>query len=392
MLHDPAAVSHPSLAASLRAASVPSFHAMAMARLASEREATGHRVFHLEVGQPATPAPPSAITAGVTAMQRDPLGYTNAGGLLALRRRISRHYTDWYDTDVPTERVMIVAGASAGFSLAFLACFDAGQRVGVLEPGYPCYRNTLLALGVEPVPIPVGPATRWAPTAALLEAAGPLDGLIVASPSNPTGTVLDAATLQMLAAHCRERSIRLISDEIYHGITYTGAAPTMAAHADDAVVINSFSKYFSMTGWRLGWVVAPDPLVDAFERLQQNFYICAPHISQVVGLAAFDAQPQLDGYVDGYRRSRAMLLDGLAAAGIIDVADADGAFYVYADVSHLTDDSMQLCHRWLDELGLACTPGLDFDTTRGHRFVRFSYAGSADQIGAACAALGGWAP
>ncbi|MCU1366640.1 MAG: putative aspartate aminotransferase, partial [Ilumatobacteraceae bacterium] len=256
----------------------------------------------------------------------------------------------------------------------------------------PCYRNTLVALGVEPVPIPVGPATRWAPTVELLEAAGPLDGLIVASPSNPTGTVLDPSTLAALAAHCRARGVQLISDEIYHGITYTGAAPSALAHDDSAVVINSFSKYFSMTGWRLGWVVTPDALTDAFERLQQNLYICAPHVSQVVGLAAFDAQPELDGHVDRYRSNRALLLDGLAAAGITDVAEADGAFYVYADVSHLTADSMELCGRWLDELGVASTPGLDFDTARGHRFARFSYAGSADDIGAACMRLGGWVP
>ncbi|MEO6123003.1 MAG: aminotransferase class I/II-fold pyridoxal phosphate-dependent enzyme [Ilumatobacteraceae bacterium] len=392
MLHDPVALNHPALAASLRAAAVPPFHAMAMAQLASEREASGHRVFHLEIGQPATPAPPTAIAAGIAAMQQGALGYTNAGGLLSLRRRISRHYDEWYGQRVPTERVMVVAGASAGFSLAFLACFDPGQRVGVLEPGYPCYRNTLRALGVEPVPITVGPATRWAPTTELLDAAGHLDGLIIASPSNPTGTVLDAATLAALGAYCSERAIRLISDEIYHGITFTGPAPTMVAHAPDAVVINSFSKYFSMTGWRLGWVIAPDGLCHAFERLQQNLYICAPHISQVIGLAAFDAQPELDGYVDGYRSNRALLLGGLAAAGITDVAAADGAFYVYGDVSHLTDDSMQLCHRWLGELGVACTPGLDFDTACGHRFVRFSYAGSADQIRAACDALGGWTP
>jgi aspartate/methionine/tyrosine aminotransferase len=380
------------LSASQRAALVPPFHAMAMARRASEREAMGHRVFHLEVGQPSTPAPASAIAAGVAAMTAQPLGYTNAPGLVGLRRRIVRHYAEWYGVDVPIERVMIVAGASAGFSLAFVACFDPGQRVGVLEPGYPCYRNTLLALGVEPVPIPVGPSTRWAPTIELLDAAGPLDGLIVASPSNPTGTVLAADTLSELAAYGRSRGVRIISDEIYHGITYAGPAPTMLAHSTDAVVINSFSKYFSMTGWRLGWVVTPDLLTDAFERLQQNLYICAPHISQVVGLAAFDAQPELDGHVQRYRANRALLLDGLAAAGITEVAEADGAFYVYADVSHLTDDSMVLCQRWLDELGVACTPGLDFDTARGHRWARFSYAGTADDIGAACTQLAGWAP
>ena len=380
------------LTASRRAALVPPFHAMAMARRASEREAAGHRVFHLEVGQPSTPAPATAIAAGVAAMTAQPLGYTNAPGLVGLRRRIVRHYAEWYGVSVPVERVMIVAGASAGFSLAFVACFDPGQRVGVLEPGYPCYRNTLLALGVEAVPIAVGPTTRWAPTIEMLDAAGPLDGLIIASPSNPTGTVLDADTLAALATAGAERGIRIISDEIYHGITYTGPAPTMLSHSTDAVVINSFSKYFSMTGWRLGWVVSPDPLTDAFERLQQNLYICAPHISQVVGLAAFDAQPELDQHVQRYRANRALLLDGLAAAGITEVAEADGAFYVYADVSHLAEDSMMLCQRWLDELGVACTPGLDFDTARGHRWARFSYAGAADDIGAACTQLAGWSP
>ncbi len=380
------------LSASKRAALVPPFHVMAMARRASEREAAGHRVIHLEVGQPSTPAPTAAIAAGVAAMTAQPLGYTNAPGLVGLRRRIVQHYAEWYGVSVPIERVMIVAGASAGFSLAFVACFDPGQRVGVLEPGYPCYRNTLLALGVEPVPIPVGSATRWAPTIELLDAAGPLDGLIVASPSNPTGTVLGVDTLTALAAYGAEHGIQIISDEIYHGIAYTGPAPTMLAHTRDAVVINSFSKYFSMTGWRLGWVVTPEPLTDAFERLQQNLYICAPHISQVVGLAAFDAQPELDGHVQRYRANRALLLDGLRVAGITEVADADGAFYVYADVSHLTDDSMMLCRRWLDELDVACTPGLDFDTTRGHRWARFSYAGSRDDISAACTRLGGWAP
>ncbi|HEY4332830.1 MAG TPA: aminotransferase class I/II-fold pyridoxal phosphate-dependent enzyme [Ilumatobacteraceae bacterium] len=374
-------------AASLRAAAVPPFHAMAMSRLATEREAQGHRVFHLEVGQPSTPAPASAIAAGVAAMGDQSLGYTNAAGLMSLRRRISANYADWYGLDIDAARIMIVAGASAGFSLSFLACFDPGQRVGVLEPGYPCYRNTLGALGVEAVAIPVGPETHWAPTAAMLAAAGPLDGLIVASPSNPTGAVLATDTLAALAAHCRANGTTLISDEIYHGITYTGPAPTMLAQAPEAVVINSFSKYFSMTGWRLGWVVAPDSLIDAFERLQQNFYICAPHVSQIVGLAAFDCQDELDRHVDRYRANRALLLDGLVAAGITNVADADGAFYVYADVSHRTDDSLDLCHRWLHDLGVACTPGLDFDTQRGHQWVRFSYAGTADDIGAACTRL-----
>jgi len=381
-----------SLSSSIRAARVPPFHAMAMGQRASNREAAGHRVLHLEVGQPSTPAPSGALAAGISAMESQALGYTTALGLYSLRRRIARHYAEWYEVDIPLERVLVVAGASAGFALAFMACFDVGDRVGVLEPGYPCYRNSLLALGVEPVPIAVGPESRWAPTAQSLADAGDLDGLIIASPSNPTGAILDDAALATLAGHCRDRSIQLISDEIYHGINYGERASTALAHSSGAVVINSFSKYFSMTGWRLGWVVIPDALTDAFERLQQNFYICAPHVSQVVGLAAFDCQAELDAHVERYRRNRALLLDGLAATGITAVADADGAFYVYADVSHLTDDSMDLCSRWLDELGLASTPGLDFDTARGHSWVRFSYAGTADDIGAACTALEGWTP
>jgi aspartate/methionine/tyrosine aminotransferase len=365
---------------------------MAMGQLASNLEARGQRVFHLEVGQPSTSAPSAAVSAGILGMQQQPLGYTNAAGLMSLRRRIAQHYQQWYAIDVPAARVMVVAGASAGFSLAFLACFDAGQRVGVLEPGYPCYRNALLALDIEPVPIAVGADSGWAPNAQVLDAVGDLDGLIVASPSNPTGAMLSPESMAVLAAYCREHRVRLISDEIYHGITYNGRATTMLEYSDEALVINSFSKYFSMTGWRLGWVVTPDAITDAFERLQQNLYICAPHASQVVGLAAFDCQPELDGHVDRYRTNRALLLDGLAAAGITNVADADGAFYVYADVAHLGDDSMALCHRWLHELGIASTPGLDFDTALGHRSVRFSYAGSADEINQACVRLAEWIP
>jgi aspartate/methionine/tyrosine aminotransferase len=369
---------------------------MAMARLATEREAAGRRVLHLEVGQPATPAPTGAREAAIRAIQsEDSLGYTNAPGLTSLRQRIARHYEERYGVSVDAEAVQVVAGASAGFTLAFLACFDAGQRVGVVEPGYPCYRNTLIALGIEPVPLPVGPATRWAPTPDLLDAAGPLDGLIVASPSNPLGTVLDAAELGALVTHCAERGIRLIADEIYHGITYGGPAPTVLAHTAHAMVINSFSKYYSMTGWRLGWMVVPRELADAVERLQQNLFICAPHISQVAGLAAFDCTDELDAHVARYARHRRLLIDGLAAAGITEIADADGAFYVYADVSDVLTgrgiaDSMTLARAWLDEIGVACTPGLDFDLTRGDRFVRFSYAGYAAHIAEACTRLADW--
>jgi aspartate/methionine/tyrosine aminotransferase len=368
-----------------------------MALAAEERAAAGADVLHLEVGQPSTPAPKGALEAAHEAMATRALGYTNAPGMAALRTRIARHYADWYGVEVDPAAVLVTAGASAAFTLAFLACFDAGDRVGVVEPGYPCYRNALRALGCQPVPIAVGPSTRWAPTAeAVAETGGgELRGLVVASPSNPTGTVLAPDVLASLAAHCRERSMWLISDEIYHGITFAGRAETALAHDPQAVVVNSFSKYFSMTGWRLGWIVSPPELTAAIERFQQNLYICAPAVSQVAGLAAFDCQEELDGHVRRYAEHRHLLLDGLAAAGLTDVAEADGAFYVYADVRDLLQrkgvaDSTALCRRWLDELAIASTPGIDFDLARGDGYVRLSYAGRADAIVEATERLAGW--
>jgi aspartate/methionine/tyrosine aminotransferase len=382
----------------VRAAAVPPFHAMAMSRAASELEASGRQVCHLEVGQPSTPAPEPARRAAIAALERgEGLGYTNAAGLMSLRRRIAQHYREWYDTTVDVAEVVVVGGASAGFTLAFAASFDAGDRVGVLEPGYPCYRNTLLALGVEPVAVPVDASSRWVPSVEHLDAAGPLDGLVIASPSNPTGTVLSDAAMAEVVGWCRDHGVQLVADEIYHGLVFDGRAGSVAALTRDAVVINSFSKYFSMTGWRLGWMLVPEHLRSTVERLQQNLYICAPHISQVAGLAAFDAQDELDAHVARYRTNRSVLLDGLAAAGLADVAAADGAFYVYADVSSLVEhssigSSMRLCERWLHELGVACTPGLDFDLARGQHTVRFSYAGATADLAVACAQIAAWAP
>lgn len=377
--------------AAVRAASVPPFHVMAMSHAAAVREARGERVFHLEVGQPATGLPRLARDA-VTAVLEEPLGYTSAAGLHRLRRGISERYAG----PVDPSRIVIVAGASAGFTLAFLTLFEPGQRVGVVEPGYPCYRNALIALGIEAVPIPVGPDSRWAPTPQHLIDAGHLDGLVIASPSNPTGTVMTNAALAAIAEHCTAHDIALVADEIYHGIVESAAAPQVLPHAPDAIVVNSFSKYYSMTGWRVGWVVVPDHLVDVFERLQQNLYICAPHVSQVAALAALDAGDELDRHVDRYRANRRVMIDGLAAAGITDIAPADGAFYVYAHVpqctTHLGITSMELCERWLDELGVACTPGIDFDLARGHEYVRFSYAGEGADLAAACELLASWAP
>jgi len=374
----------------LRAAAVPPFHAMAMAREAAALEASGRRVLHLEVGQPSTPLPAIARDA-VRAHLDEPLGYTNAAGLQSLRRRLADRYHD-----VDAGRVLVVAGASAGFTLAFLTLFEPGGRVGVLEPGYPCYRNALLALGLEPVAIPVGPESRWAPTPAHLEAAGDLDGLVLASPSNPTGTVLSADALAEITAACRARGIAVIADEIYHGIVDGPPAARVLDHHPGAFVVDSFSKYWSMTGWRVGWVVVPDSVVETVERLQQNLYICAPHVSQVAALAALDATEELDGHVARYRENRSIVIDGLAAAGITDIAPADGAFYVYAHVPHLTTalgiDSLHLTARWLHELGVAATSGIDFDLVRGHEYLRFSYAGDGADLAEACGLLAGWTP
>jgi aspartate/methionine/tyrosine aminotransferase len=374
--------------AAVRAAAVPPFHAMAMSREAVALEADGRRVLHLEVGQPATALPVVARDA-VRAHLDDPLGYTNANGLHRLRERLADRER------VTLDRIVVVAGASAGFTLAFLTMFEPGDRVGVLEPGYPCYRNTLLALGMTPVPIPVGPDSRWAPTEDHLERAGALAGLVLASPSNPTGTVLTASALDEIAAACGRQGITVIGDEIYHGIVDAPAA-RMLDHVPDALVVNSFSKYWSMTGWRVGWMVVPEAVVDTVERLQQNLYICAPHVSQVAALAALDATEELDGHVERYRTNRRVLIDGLAAAGIGEIAPADGAFYVYAHVPHLTTalgiESLQLTRRWLHEAGVAATSGVDFDLARGHEYVRFSYAGATADMAEACDLLARWHP
>ena len=375
--------------AAVHAAAVPPFHAMAMSRYARERETTGQQVLHLEVGQPSTPLPRLARDAVEDALEY-PLGYTTAQGLHQLRQRLADRYAH-----VEPSRVLVVGGASAGFTLAFLTLFEHGARVGVVEPGYPCYRNTLIALGLVPVPIAVGDDTRWAPTPELIAAAGHLDGLVLASPSNPTGTVLGLEALAAVTDHCGANDIRIVSDEIYHGIV-EDPAPQILDHHPDAFVISSFSKYWSMTGWRVGWVVAPESVVDTVERLQQNLFICAPHVSQVAALAALDATEELDGHVHRYRANRLVMLDGLAAAGIDEIAPADGAFYVYAHLPQYTTelgiDSLALCHRWLDEIGVCATPGIDFDLARGHEYVRFSYAGRSEDLAEACELIAAWTP
>jgi aspartate/methionine/tyrosine aminotransferase len=373
-----------------RRGGISPFYAMEVLRAANERAASGETVLHLEIGQPGTPAPRAVIEAAKRALEADPLGYTEALGLPALRRRIATHYQDFYGVAVDPGRVVVTTGSSGAFLLGFLAAFDAGDRVALAAPGYPAYRNILSALGIEPVLLPSDPEDRFQPTPALLAAAGPLDGLIVASPSNPTGTMLSPVAFRRLHDHCRERGIRFISDEIYHGITYDETPTTAASFAEDALVINSFSKYFSMTGWRLGWMVAPVDLLRPVERLAQNLFIAPPTLPQHAAQAVFDCRDELDANVRRYRASRDLLLDLLPKIGFDRLAPADGAFYLYADVARLTNDSEEFCRRMLAEAGVAATPGRDFDPERGHHYLRFSFAGATADMGEAGRRLAEW--
>ena len=370
---------------------VPPFIVMDVMRAANEREAAGGDVLHLEVGQPGTPAPDGALAAARAARDGHLIGYTDAMGLPSLRRRIARHYQDWYGCDLDPARVMVTTGSSAGFLLGFLAAFDAGDRVALAAPGYPAYRNILGALGVEPILLPAEAEHRFQPTPELLDRLPkPPDGLIVASPSNPAGTMVGRQEMQALVDYCHTHGIRLVSDEIYHGICFDQPGVSALELTDDAIVINSFSKYFSMTGWRLGWMVLPEDLLRPAECLGQNLFISAPCLSQIAGEAAFDCGEQLDGYVAAYARNRALLLDELPKAGLDRLAPADGAFYIYADVSGLTNDSEAFCKRMLAEIGVAATPGIDFDPDRGRRFLRFSFAGREAAMAEAAHRLKGW--
>jgi aspartate/methionine/tyrosine aminotransferase len=376
--------------ASRRSAIAP-FVVMDIMRAAYEREITGRDIVHMEVGQPGTPAPRLAREAVKAAIEREVLGYTDALGLPALRERIARHYKDAYGLPVAPERIIVTAGSSAGFVLAFLALFDEGEGVLLPEPGYPCYRNIVQALGLTPIGVPVGPAERWSVTPELLAEAltggRPASGILFASPNNPTGTVMEPAVLAAICAWCRSHGIAIISDEIYHGLTYDAPAQTALAFDDDAIVINSFSKYFSMTGWRIGWMVVPAGLVRTVERLAQNFYISPTTVSQIAALAAFEATEELEANKAVYAANRALLMEELPRAGFSKFAPVDGAFYFYADVSDLTDDSEVLARHILDELGVAVTPGVDFDPVRGRQFLRFSYAGTTEAMAEAARRL-----
>jgi aspartate/methionine/tyrosine aminotransferase len=371
---------------------VPPFIAMDVLRAANEREAAGADVIHLEVGQPGSSAPEPVLEAARRALAGERIGYTDALGIAPLRQAIAANYRAQYGVAVDPDEVVVTTGSSAAFQLAFLAAFEPGDRIGLAVPGYPAYRNILTALEIEPILIAVGENAHYQPTPELLADAGALDGLIVASPANPTGTMIGAADLAQLASYCREHGIRLVSDEIYHGITYETAATTARAHGREAIIINSFSKYYSMTGWRLGWMLVPPDLARSVECLAQNFYISPPALSQIAAMPVFGCRSELDGHVARYRVNRDLLVRTLNAAGLTRFAPAEGAFYLYVDISGLTRDSEGFCRRLLAETGVAVTPGLDFDPLDGGGWVRFSFAGSTEDVAEAARRLQAWLP
>lgn len=368
---------------------VAPFIVMDVMEAARRAEEAGRHIIHMEVGQPGTPAPEGARAALTEAMAQHSMGYTVALGLPALRSRIARLYHDWYGLDLNPDRVVITPGSSGAFILAFTALFDAGERVGIGAPGYPSYRQILSALDLVPVDIETAAENRLQPVPGDLTGRG-LAGLLVASPANPTGTMLGRDGLGALVEASRAAGLQFISDEIYHGIEYEAKAVSALEITDACYVINSFSKYFSMTGWRVGWMVVPEDHVRTVERLAQNLFICPPHASQVAALAAMECGPELEANMAVYRRNRALMLEGLPRAGFDRIAPPDGAFYVYADVSHLTEDSRAFAAEILDRAGVAVTPGLDFDPARGAGTLRFSYARATADIEEGLARLAGF--
>ena len=373
--------SHP-ISPSLRSRIAP-FIAMDVMSAAAERERSGGSVIHMEVGELGAPTPAVARQAAKDALDAGRIGYTQALGLPALRERISRFYADTYQVDVDASRIVVTTGSSAGFLLSFLALFDAGARVAIAEPGYPAYRNILEALGLVCVPLATQASTRHIVTAGMIEeehARAPLQGVLLMSPANPTGTMMSPEDLRAICETCDRLNISFISDEIYHGLTYEEPAQTALAFSSSAIVVNSFSKYFCMTGWRIGWLVVPEELVRSVERLQQSLAISVPYLSQVAAQAVFDASDDLELVRQSYARNRAYLMEHLPKIGLGSFHPVDGAFYVYCDISHLTNDSSDFCKRLLNEAGVAVTPGLDFDRARGAQTMRLSFAGREEDI------------
>ena len=372
---------------------VPPFMVMDVMAAAARIEAAGGHVIHMEVGQPAAPAPRTAIAAAHAALEQGRIDYTSALGIPSLRTRIARHYRETYGCEVDAERIVATTGSSGGFILAFLAMFEPGDRVAVTVPGYPPYRHILTALGCEPVLIETSSATRHALTGEALLAVHrktPLKGVLVGSPANPTGTMMSREALESLMRAAESAGIRFISDEIYHGLDYAFPAVTAAALSADALVINSFSKYFCMTGWRVGWMVVPEVLVRPIERLQQNLSISVPTLSQIAAEAAFDGREEMEAIKHGYEENRRILIEGLPRAGLTKFLPVDGAFYLYADVSDFTADSFEFAKAMLEKAGVAATPGVDFDPIHGRSFIRFCYARSQEEMREAVTRIAAW--
>jgi aspartate/methionine/tyrosine aminotransferase len=372
---------------------VPPFMVMDVVAAAARLEAKGRRIIHMEVGQPAAGAPASAIAAAQAALASAPLRYTETLGLPSLRARIARAYAQWHGLDIDPARIVVTTGSSAGFILAYLAAFEVGDRVAMAVPGYPPYRHILAALGCEPIGIETSAATRWSITAESLLAhhrATPLKGVVVGSPANPSGTMMTADALGELIRCAEDAGIVVISDEIYHGLDYAFAAACAAGISPDVIVVNSFSKYFCMTGWRIGWMIVPPSLLRAVERLQQNLAISVPTLSQIAAEAAFEGRAELEAVRRGYEENRRILLEGLPRVGLDSFLPPDGAFYLYADISRFSTDSFAFATRLLEEAGVAATPGVDFDPVHGRNFVRLCYAGARDDVREAIDRLGDW--
>jgi aspartate/methionine/tyrosine aminotransferase len=369
-------------------AEIEPFHAIAISRLAHKLKAEGRSVIHMEFGQPSTGAPAAAIRAAHEVLDTDGMGYWES---MPLKQRIARHYQESYEVTVDPEQVILTCGASPALVLALSCLFRPGDRVAFARPGYVSYRNTLKALYFDPVELGCGPAERFQITAAALDALDPAPaGLILASPANPTGTIIEPAELAAIAAVCRAKGIRVVSDEIYHGLSYVGPVASMLAHVPDAIVVNSFSKYWSMAGWRLGWLVVPPDLIGTARARMGNLFLTPPSLAQHAGLVAFDEDAELRGHLATYARNRALLLDALPAFGLARIAPPDGAFYLYADIGHLTDDSLSFCEALLRDTGVATAPGIDFDPVDGHGFLRFSFAVSTGEVQEAIARLRPW--
>lgn len=350
---------------------------------AAKLEAGGRSIIHMEVGQPSAPAPRLALEAARKVLEHGRLGYTAAAGIQPLRHALAEHYKREYGVEVPSDRIMVTTGSSAGFNLAFLAAFDPGDRIALTAPGYPAYRNILRSLGLVPVEIEVREESRWCLTPEHIEQAlkdGPVRGMLVASPANPTGTMMSSDALAELISFAEAEKIWFISDEIYHGLDYSGDQKSALEISDNAIIINSFSKYYCMTGWRIGWMVLPDQLVRPAERLAQNLYISAPEMSQLAATAALGSVQELEAVKDGYVANRELLLEGLPAIGFDQLLPVDGAFYIYADISRFSDDSLRFAKQMLHDAGVAATPGVDFDPVHGHKFLRFSFAGAHENM------------